>query len=114
VSVEPRTRRHGVRVIRVTGEVDVVSARSMEDALAPDGPLVLDLADVTFFDSSGLRLVDRLARSHAQQGSGFRVVAPPGSRTRRVLDIVGLGTGLVADDVDAAVDQLRRTQSENR
>ncbi len=109
MSLEPRPERHGVRVIRATGEVDALTAGSMEDALAPDGPLVLDLSDVTFFDSSGVRLVDRLARRHEQQGTGFRVVAPPGSRARRVLDIVGLGSAVVADDLDTAVGPLRRT-----
>lgn len=111
MSLEDLPSRDGVRVVRATGEVDVVSAASLEDALAPAGPLVLDLTQVSFFDSSGVRLVHRLAHAHAVHGSGFRVVAPRGGRSRRVLDLVGFGQELVADDVDAAVAQLRATPS---
>lgn len=101
----------GVRLLRVHGELDVVAA----DALTRDvarltggtGPLVLDLSLVTFFDSAGVRFVDRLARECDRTGWPFRVVAPNGTRARRVLDVVGLSAGLATHDVDAAVEQVR-------
>lgn len=107
MNIEPLPPREGVRILRLTGEVDVVSTAGPHPVLTARGPLVLDLTDVTFFDSSGVRLVDRLARDHAVQGHGVRVVAPAGGRARRVLEVLGYGPGLVADDLDAAVAQLR-------
>ena len=109
MTLEPLPPHHGVRVLRLSGEVDVLSAQRLHEqavVLLSDEPLVLDLTDVTFLDSSGVQLVDRLARARA--GGGFRVVAPPGGRPRRVLDIVGFGDGLIADNLDQALTQLRR------
>lgn len=108
--MEPLPLQEGVRVLRITGELDVLSAQPLNDqvtALGVNEPLVLDLTDVTFLDSSGVRVLDRLARTHAAH-VGFCVVAPPGGRPRRVLDIVGIGHRLVVDDVDQALEQLRR------
>lgn len=108
MTLEPLPPHNGVRVLRVSGEVDALSAQPLHEyatAVVSDEPLVLDLTDVTFFDSSGVRAVDRLARAAR---SGFRVVAPPGGRARRVLEIVAFGDGLVVDDVDQALTQLRR------
>lgn len=104
MTIEVLPSRDGVRVVRLTGEVDVVSTRVPYEELAPPGALVLDLSDVSFFDSSGVRLVDRVAREH--QGR-LRVVAPRGGRARRVLDLVGYGSELVAEDVEQAVAALR-------
>ncbi|MCW2745230.1 MAG: Anti-anti-sigma factor, partial [Mycobacterium sp.] len=55
----------------------------------------------------GVRLVDRLARVARGAGAGFRVVAPPGTASRRVLEVVGMDP-LVDDDVPAAVTAAAR------
>lgn len=109
MTLEALPPHDGVRVLRVTGELDVLSAQPLYDqvtALVDDEPLVLDLTGVTFLDSSGVHVLDRLARAHCAR-SGFRVVAPPGGRPRRVLDIVGIGAGVIADSLDQALAQLR-------
>lgn len=100
-------RDDGVRLLCARGELDVVVA----PALLPDVPalveaargVVLDLSDVTFFDSSGVRLVDRLARECGRAEAPFVVVAPPGSPSRRVLELVGLADELARDDLSAAI-----------
>ena len=69
--------------------------------------VVLDLTQVAFLDSSGVRLVNRFARACGGDGTPFRVVAPPGGITRRVLEIVGFGPPLVLDDLAAAVATVR-------
>lgn len=106
MTLEPADGSPGVRVLRVSGDLDVLSAPALEEALTGAGALVLDLSEVTFFDSAGVRLLDRLARSCAARGDGFRVVAPPGGRARRVLQVVGLLDGVV-DDVATAVAQVQ-------
>lgn len=101
----------GVRVLYAHGEVDVLTARkAMADLptlLRPGLPMVVDLSQVTFFDSSGLRLLDAVARECAAHGDAFRVVAPRGGRARRVLDLVGMSDGLAFDDLDAALEAVR-------
>jgi anti-anti-sigma factor len=97
----------GVRVVRASGELDVAGAPDLlprvPDLVAGADAVVLDLAQVTFLDSSGVRLVNRFARECGARGLPFGVVAPPGGITRRVLDIVGFGPPLVLDDLAAAV-----------
>jgi anti-sigma B factor antagonist len=102
----------GVTVLRARGELDV----AVVPALLPQLPelvsaadaVVLDLTAVTFFDSSGVRLVDRLARECARAQAPFRVVAPPRTPSRQVLDIVGLTDALASDDLAAALSFVRR------
>jgi anti-sigma B factor antagonist len=95
-----------VLVLRGTGELDAAVVPDLLDdvaAMVAGAPgVVLDLTDVTFFDSSGVRLVDRLARTCAETGAGFRVVAPTGGPARRVLEIVGMAGPLVDEDLPAA------------
>jgi anti-sigma B factor antagonist len=102
---------NGVRVIRADGELDVVSVPpllpGLAELVAGAAGVVLDLTAVSFFDSSGVRLVDRLARVARGAGAGFRVVAPPGTASRRVLEVVGMDP-LVDDDVPAAVTAAAR------
>ncbi len=99
----------GVRVLTAAGEIDAVVAPGLQAdlPLAVEGvsAVVLDLSGVTFFDSAGVRLIDTLARACAASGTGLRVVAPPGSTARRVLEIVGMGGGVV-DDVATARSTL--------
>lgn len=52
--------------------------------------LVLDLSDVNYIDSTGLRLVFRLARQLGDRQQSLRLVVPDGSRIRRVLTIAGV------------------------
>ncbi len=92
-----------VRVLRLTGELDVAVApelipRVPEFVEAAAG-VVLDLTAVTFFDSAGVRLVDRLARESGRVGVPFVVVAAPGTPPARVLQIVGFGPPLVVGDL---------------
>jgi anti-sigma B factor antagonist len=100
-------RDGGPTVLRATGDLDV----AVVPALLPEvpalvsaaGSVVLDLSDVTFFDSSGVRLVDRLTRECGARATPFRIVAPPGGPTRRVLELVGTADALTSDDLAAAI-----------
>lgn len=104
-------RSDGVRVLCGTGELDAVTAPPLLATVGAlvegAGGVVLDLREVSFLDSSGVRLVDRLARECARRGARLRVVAPHGVPARRVLEIVGLVEGLVADTEAEAVAAVR-------
>lgn len=103
----------GVRLLHPVGDLDVTRAPALLDDVqalvqGADG-LVVDLSDVTFFDSGGIRFVDRLAGECDRAGVGFRVVAPPGTRSRRLLDLVGMAGALADDDLESALIGVRRS-----
>lgn len=95
----------GLRVVALSGEVDLLTCPGLTQAVASwlDGAerLVLDLGQVSLLDSSGVRLLDRLMRSCSKSAVALRLVSPPGTLPRRVLQIVELDH-LVCDDLEAA------------
>ncbi len=53
--------------------------------------LVLDLSDVTYLDSTGLRLIYRLVRQLGDRQQSLHLVVPQTSRIARVLQLAGVG-----------------------
>jgi anti-anti-sigma factor len=84
-------------VVRLIGEIDLSNAEALgaaaEGAVSnrADG-LVLDMSGVTFLDSTGLRLVFRLARRLRDRQQVLRVVVPDGARVARLLSIAGVAS----------------------
>jgi anti-sigma B factor antagonist len=79
--------------ISVRGALDLASASDLDDAFVSLGalhpPLVLlDLAGVTFFDSSGLRALMRVTSRCEELGTTVRLLDPP-PQTRRVMEVTG-------------------------
>ncbi len=80
-------------VAHLKGEVDVANAGTIETELSQAVPntaagLIIDLSEVPFMDSSGLRLlfeVDERLRRHQQD---LRIVLPKGSGLFRTLALV--------------------------
>jgi anti-sigma B factor antagonist len=82
-------------VIVVAGEIDMATAPMLERELAAaiedgDGPVVLDLCDVTFFDSSGLRVAIVAHRDMSEKGRRLAVVCDPGGHVRRTFGLAGV------------------------
>jgi anti-sigma B factor antagonist len=81
------------RVISVSGEIDPLTAPELEHAIRAAAPgasvVALDLAGVTFLDSSGLRVVVG-ASQELEQGGARLVLRNLSDAARRVLDISGL------------------------
>lgn len=93
----------GEVVVSVFGEVDLATApelmAAVRAALEVDEPrVVLDLANMTFIDSQGLKvLIDAYTR--AQAGRAARVVLrSPRPQARRVLEVTGLDEFLTIED----------------
>ena len=87
----------------LSGEIDLSTVAELEARLkgSLDGGvplLVLDLREVTFLDSSGLRLLLRL--DERQKGIGGRMVLVQGGRrVARVFELTGAGERLeIVDD----------------
>ena len=94
----------GGSTLALSGEVDPYTTEQLDaaidEALATDPRLVLDLAGVTFIDSAGLRSLIRAQRA-AESTAGSLVLRAPRSSTLRVLEITGLTDELT---VEAAAD----------
>src|SRR5512144_2649607 len=90
IRVEPRSH---AAVVVAEGEVDAFAApdldRTLSAAVSSGGALVVDLARVSFMDSTALGLVVRHVREASQAGMGTRVVLPHGS-ARRIFEITTL------------------------
>ena len=86
----------GELILRVEGEVDLMTAPSLAKALAEaesagDGRLTVDLREVTFMDSTGLRVLLE-ARERISPGApgGLRLVVTAGGSVDRLLELVGV------------------------
>ena len=75
----------------VAGEIDAHTAPALADAVAdlPAGDVTIDVAGVTFLDSSGLRVLVELA-ARVRQAGGELVLVSPTAAVRRVVEISGL------------------------
>jgi anti-sigma B factor antagonist len=87
--------RHGAHVVIPTGELDLATAPALDAALdgafeaAGAGHVVLDLRELEFIDSSGLRSLLTARRRSEEAGSRFSLVA--GHRgLERTLEIAGV------------------------
>ena len=80
-------------ILAATGELDAASAVMLSEALTGarerSASLVLDLAGVTFIDSSGLRVIAAEHTAADRDGRSFRIVGPS-DRVRRIFEMTGL------------------------
>lgn len=78
----------------VSGDIDMAGGPLLDAALAnrdDDRPVVIDLAGVSFIDSSGLRsLLDAARRAHARNSEV--VLRSIGPEVSRLLDLTGAGS----------------------
>lgn len=81
--------------LEVSGELDLANAVDVEGEIlaAIDNSatsVVVDLTDLRYIDSSGLRILFLLANRLAVLQIDMEVVAPHGTPTRRVIEMSGL------------------------
>ena len=86
--------RDGNGVVRVSGEIDI-SAKSLfqerlDDVIdAHDDDVVVDLAEVSFIDSTGLFVLSQ-ARQRLETAGRKLMIARPSRAVTRVLELAGL------------------------
>ena len=87
-----RAEPHAV-VVTARGDLDLSTlddaTAGLDEARAAGGTLILDLREVGFMDTSGLRLVIEEQQRAAEGGYRFAVV-PGSSRVQRLFEIAGL------------------------
>lgn len=85
----------GLRVLRLTGELDIAGVDRFERLLTADGSpeaggmFVVDLRRLTFIDSSGLRALIMADQRVRDEGGRFVVVRGP-DRVNQVLEMTGV------------------------
>jgi anti-anti-sigma factor len=76
--------------LRLSGEIDMASAPALQEALivalADGRPVTLEMKDVTFIDSSGLKVIVSLAAESAEP----LTLKDPSAVVRRVLELFGM------------------------
>jgi anti-anti-sigma factor len=88
-------RRHDVWVLSLRGEHDLSTQPRLSEELgrvcAAGGPVIIDLTDAEFIDSSILRV---LAGAGAERSAGPRVavVVPPEGDAMRIMRVTGIAS----------------------
>jgi anti-anti-sigma factor len=103
---------NGVVIAHVRGEIDLSNADSTFSTLkrladGAEAGLVVDLSQLDYLDSAGVRLLFTLARTATRKGRSLRAVVPREARIRRVLELADVGQLLALDDtIDGALERL--------
>ena len=87
--------------IRLTlrGELDLGSAGRLERALREHaGPVLLDLRELTFMDSTGVRVLLEASEVAAREGRALGVVPPAGGDARLIIEETGIATLLPLEE----------------
>lgn len=115
LSISLRTQQGsgGETVVTAMGELDLATVELVRDELLPAvdrGTVILDLAGVTFCDSSGLRMLVEAHRRAKARGTCLRLAALT-TPVRRLLEITRADQVFaVFPDVDSALtDALAQT-----
>jgi anti-sigma B factor antagonist len=81
--------------LRLSGELDMATARRLEAAVAAavrreEAELVIDLTDVRFMDSTGLRALLRARRECELRDRSFFLIPAPHGDQHRLFEVSGL------------------------
>ena len=84
-----------VAVLSVHGEVDLETAPALRETLLPalehqTGPVVVDLSEVTFMDSTGVHVLVDTRRRLEPQNRQLAIVCRESGQVHRLLALVGL------------------------
>jgi anti-sigma B factor antagonist len=102
---------HGLHTVSVAGELDQGTAPELRGALADAlgdaaSPVLVDLSDCNFIDSTGLSLLVEAKRRLGDERRRFAVCCPDPD-VRRLLELTGIDRAVgLFDTRDAAVKEL--------
>jgi anti-sigma B factor antagonist len=99
----------GQAIVRVSGEFDLAATEVVENALVSvengaNSVIVLDLRDVTFLDSMGLRTITTADHRARETGHELRIVRGP-EQVQKLLYLTGMDKLLpLVDSPDETVE----------
>ena len=99
-------REKGITIVMASGEIDAVTCGDLQDELekliqAGAIRIILDLADVTYISSAGLRVI--LSTAQKLYGSGAFAISRTTENVRSILEMVGLASIIsICDTLDEA------------
>ena len=105
----------GVRVARLSGELDLSNVLDVSDALAQAVPaeapgLVVDMSGLQHLDSAGLRMLFDLRRRLTQRRQEVVLAVPEEARIRDVLELAAVElTIVVMPTVEEAIGAVRES-----
>jgi anti-sigma B factor antagonist len=90
-----RDDHHNAAVLSVHGELDLATAPALREALLPvleheNRPVIVDLSEVPFMDSTGLQILVDTHQQLASQKRRFAIVYRQPGQVDRLLALVGL------------------------
>ena len=97
-----------VVVARLSGEIDLSNAQSVEGAIVEAMPnhalaLVLDVSALGYLDSAGIHLIYKLREKLRARGQSLRLVIPPDSPANDALRLAGVSRHVdTAETLEAA------------
>jgi anti-sigma B factor antagonist len=104
------SQHDGVTVASLAGEIDVATAplaqAELEAVAPPGGRLVVDLSDVPFADSAGIRLLDRTLGWCRSRDTAVRFVVPDATQLRYLLRITAFPEDVLSADLASALADL--------
>lgn len=83
----------GWLLVQPSGDIDIATADALNGSLAEDRNIILDLTEVGFMDSTGLRTLVAVHNRLTKVGHRLRIVVPSGP-VERVIAITGLTDAL--------------------
>jgi anti-anti-sigma factor len=104
-------RRGGSVVAHVNGEIDMTNATYLREQLLDSTPndvlaLVIDISGCRYLDSAAIEVLFDLSRRLARRRQELRLVMPPDSPLRRVIELTEVGSAApVHDSLDSALSQ---------
>jgi anti-anti-sigma factor len=104
-------RRGAAMVARLSGEVDMTNARYVREQLLASTPndaltLVIDISGCRYLDSAAIEVLFDLSRRLARRRQDLRLVMPPSSPLRRVIELTEVGSAApVHESLDSALSQ---------
>jgi anti-sigma B factor antagonist len=111
-SAEVAVERRGASVVaHVSGEVDMTNAAYLREQVLDSMPndaltLVIDISECRYLDSAGIEVLFDLSRRLGRRRQELRLVMPPGSPLKRVIELTDVSSAApVHDSLDSALSQ---------
>lgn len=109
---EIAVERRGASVVaHVSGEIDMTNSGYLRDELLDSTPndalaLVIDISGCRYLDSAAIEVLFDVSRRLGRRRQQLRLVMPPSSPLRRVIELTEIRTAAqVFESLDAALSQ---------